>query len=288
MKKYVLQGASKLLYVLHTYPLTALGTLFFLGMLLIMGNVLYLSNRINQEMAKEYAGLYMRSLDKFRVMYSAQVVKRVASKGIQALPDYREHEGAIPFPATFSIELSEHISDMQRGIKARLYSGDPFPWRTDGWPHDAYERDALKALKQNPHQTFSRFEHVRGKWSLRASQAVPLEASCVGCHHEHPLSPRRDWKEGDVRGVQEIIIPLNVDWKTAVRSGILETSALMVTLTVMGLGILALVLNKLRRSLGLLEEINTALQRFVPNEFLNFLKRESIVDVQLRIISNTR
>ena len=29
---------------------------------------------------------------------------------------------------------------------------------------------------------------------------------CVGCHNSHPESPKRDWKVGDVRGIQEIII----------------------------------------------------------------------------------
>ena len=29
---------------------------------------------------------------------------------------------------------------------------------------------------------------------------------CVSCHNSHPDSPKRDWKVGDVRGIQEISV----------------------------------------------------------------------------------
>jgi class 3 adenylate cyclase len=33
-----------------------------------------------------------------------------------------------------------------------------------------------------------------------------MGAACVACHNLHPESPKRDWKVGDVRGIQEITI----------------------------------------------------------------------------------
>jgi class 3 adenylate cyclase len=33
-----------------------------------------------------------------------------------------------------------------------------------------------------------------------------MGAACVACHNSHPESPKRDWKIGDVRGIQEITI----------------------------------------------------------------------------------
>ena len=30
--------------------------------------------------------------------------------------------------------------------------------------------------------------------------------ACVSCHNSHPESPKRDWKVGDVRGIQELSI----------------------------------------------------------------------------------
>ena len=38
-----------------------------------------------------------------------------------------------------------------------------------------------------------------------------MQRSCVECHNCHPQSPRRDWQDGDVRGVLEIICPLDKD-----------------------------------------------------------------------------
>jgi adenylate cyclase len=38
-----------------------------------------------------------------------------------------------------------------------------------------------------------------------------MERSCVECHNSHPQSPRKDWQVGDVRGVLEIIRPLDKD-----------------------------------------------------------------------------
>jgi adenylate cyclase len=35
---------------------------------------------------------------------------------------------------------------------------------------------------------------------------VVMGAACVNCHNAHPESPKRDWKVGDVRGIQEVII----------------------------------------------------------------------------------
>ena len=37
-------------------------------------------------------------------------------------------------------------------------------------------------------------------------QPVVMGAACVDCHNAHPESPKHDWKVGDVRGIQEVII----------------------------------------------------------------------------------
>jgi hypothetical protein len=38
-----------------------------------------------------------------------------------------------------------------------------------------------------------------------------MKRTCVECHNTHPKSPRKDWQEGDVRGVLVIIRPLDKD-----------------------------------------------------------------------------
>ena len=41
---------------------------------------------------------------------------------------------------------------------------------------------------------------------MRLAAPVLMGAACVNCHNAHPESPKRDWKVGDVRGIQEVII----------------------------------------------------------------------------------
>ena len=42
--------------------------------------------------------------------------------------------------------------------------------------------------------------------SVRLVAPVIMGAACVGCHNAHPESPKKDWKVGDVRGIQEVAI----------------------------------------------------------------------------------
>ena len=286
---------SRLLLILHQYPLWALGTLFVFGMLTILLNLYYLANQISESMAIQHATVYTDSLGIFRTFYSAEVVARVKPKGIQLSPNYKNQDGAIPFPATLSIELSKALSQSQNGSQARLFSKYPFPWRQlEGGPHDAFEIQALQYAEHNPTRPFIRFEPVQGRFSLRFAKPVVMKASCIGCHNNLSDSPKKDWKIGDVRGVQEVILPLGqVEGK--IQQGLLKTLIIMTLITLIILGLLALVIKELRKSLfqvsTLAEETkqinkelaktNLAYRRFLPYEFLTALKKESIINVQL-------
>jgi class 3 adenylate cyclase len=41
---------------------------------------------------------------------------------------------------------------------------------------------------------------------VRLISPVIMGTACVNCHNTHPQSPKRDWKVGDVRGIQEVSI----------------------------------------------------------------------------------
>ncbi len=89
--------------------------------------------------------------------------------------------------------------------------GGIFPWRTDGGPRDNFERRALQALRKNPSGPYHEFVDFAGRASLRFATARLMEESCLNCHNSHQASPKRDWEIGDVRGVLEIIRPLDRD-----------------------------------------------------------------------------
>jgi adenylate cyclase len=83
--------------------------------------------------------------------------------------------------------------------------------RTNGGPHDAFEREALEQLRIAPDQPIERFEPFQGRPALRFAKARRMSDACVRCHNAHTQSPKRDWKIGDLGGVLEIIRPLDQD-----------------------------------------------------------------------------
>jgi hypothetical protein len=59
-----------------------------------------------------------------------------------------------------------------------------------------------------------------------------MQRTCVECHNTHPQSPRKDWREGDVRGVLVIIRPLG---KEEARVGEALRLALLLSAVVSGM-----------------------------------------------------
>ena len=92
---------------------------------------------------------------------------------------------------------------------------------------------------------------------------------------------------GDVRGVRKITVPLKTTWATVLDE--LGMTSLLMLGGFLGLGLLlASVLRDLRTASQLahsvnldLEETNTKLERFVPNEYFKFLGKDSIKEVNL-------
>ena len=142
-----------------------------------------------------------------RAYYGANVVGRVlASPGTtKVVHNYQDIPGAIPIPATLSLELGKVISEQQNNIIYRFVSDYPFKNRP---PHalDPFETDALTALRQNSNQQLAQVSAMVFSDQVRLIAPVIKGEACVSCHNSHPESPKTDWKVGDVRGIQEIAI----------------------------------------------------------------------------------
>lgn len=192
-------------------------TLFFLSASLAFCGVMtliYVSNMsmglIENKSVRDAARL-AKTIDEFRTLYTSEVVERVRSKGVAVTHDYYLHPGAIPLPATLSLKLAQAISDREQGQFVRLYSEYPFPWRKhEGGPKDDFEREALIQLKKNPEAPFYRLEKLNQRTTMRFAVADRMRPACINCHAVHPDSPKRDWKLGDVRGVLEIALPIEL------------------------------------------------------------------------------
>src|SRR5439155_6039306 len=96
---------------------------------------------------------------------------------------------------------------------------------------------------------FYRFEEMQGRPSLRYARAQRMQQTCVQCHNGHPDSTKKDWKEGEVVGVLEIIRPLDRDTARA-REGLRYTLVLMAIIcgSLLGLSVLVLLAANRRRA----------------------------------------
>ncbi|CAN0472303.1 unnamed protein product, partial [Discosporangium mesarthrocarpum] len=151
---------------------------------------------------------YSAAVSSLRDYYSSEVVPRARAAGVIATHDYRTIEDAIPLPATLTIELGEKASQHTSGGEFRLFSEDPFPWRLNGGPRDETERAMVDALVDGDASEFTVIEDADGRQFLRYATPVLMKESCIGCHNNHPQTPRGGWAVGDVRGVQSVRLPL--------------------------------------------------------------------------------
>jgi PAS domain S-box-containing protein len=227
--------------------------LFSLAMVGLLWQMLSLSEDLARGLVLQGTELQSVVLEEIRKYYSSEIVARVGHiDGVEVTHDYRTKNNAIPLPATMSIELGKRIGERVPGFQIKLYSNYPFPWRNNGGPHDVFEQEAIDWLRQHPDQPYYRFEQVGSNWRLRYAKADIMQASCVECHNSHPASPKRDWREGDVRGVLEVVRPIS-ESLSLVR-GQMQTSVALIGLTgVLGLCGLTFATFKIRRNAAMLE-----------------------------------
>ncbi len=183
-------------------PLVALAALSLLSARLVRANAL-------QSAAQQAELLEEANREYSRIVQRVEEAHFPVNKTVPPTP------GTVPLsiPATFLHDVGEQLGQTGRtGVQVRQYSDYPFPWRTDGGPRDDFERVALLRLRQSRgRETAHEFSEVNGQRVVRYAQARVMERSCVECHNTHPQSRRRDWQVGDVRGVLEIIRPLDRD-----------------------------------------------------------------------------
>jgi adenylate cyclase len=143
-----------------------------------------------------------------RSYYANNVVGRIQEvhgRDIKLAHNYEQIPGAIPIPATLSLELGRVISERQDNIVYRFVSDLPFKNRPPH-PMDDFELSALAKLRKSPSEEVTEIQRSGFNNTFRLVTPVIMAPACVTCHNSHPESPKTDWKIGDVRGIQEVII----------------------------------------------------------------------------------
>jgi len=187
--------------------------------------------RLNEQLVRstalEGAAQQAETLECLNDVYSEAVDRAMPKGKVLVTHDYATRKDSLPLPATLTIDLGKRISERsESGMQVRLYSDYPWKYRKDGGPEDDFEREALVRLRENPEEPVYTFEEYQGRPVLRYAVARRLRESCLGCHNKDTNSPKMDWKVGDVRGVVEIIRPLDRDEARA-KSGLRDTFILM-------------------------------------------------------------
>lgn len=185
-------------------------------MLLFVGAILTISalqfhflNTITRKIVLNDARIYARTLEEFRALYTSEVVLRARKSGIKISHNYQESETDLPLPVTLALRLSQRIREEKIGREATLYSPYPFPWRRlDGGLNEPFKKEAWAALSKNPSEAFWKLDSIAGHDVLRYATADRMRSACISCHNSHPDSPKKDWKVGDLRGVLEIVLPI--------------------------------------------------------------------------------
>jgi PAS domain S-box-containing protein len=245
--------------------LLLVATFFLLWYLFRQSSALY------NEMAIQGTELQAKAIEEFRQIYTSEVVDRLRNHGVEVTHDYANRKKVVPLPATLTIEIGKRFERDWPGAHVRLISEHPFPARKDR-VLDEFEREALRELSANPGKPFFRFEDYERRHSLRYAVADILESHCVECHYNHPDSPKRDWKVGDVRGVLEVIRPLDHNIARA-HSRLQWTMYLVVSsyaVGVVGLGLVARRLRRLTRKLRHAEVRTRAVVDHAADGILSF------------------
>jgi len=179
-----------------------------------------------------------------RAYYTEKVVVPVKKQHAMKINfDHADKDDTIPLPATMIHDLSKIISNSDSGMKLKLYSNYPFPNRASR-TLDQFGKDALANFDKGNHEPFSRAEKLDGKEVVRV--AIPdymVADACVNCHNTRADTPKNDWKLGDVRGVLEVIVPIE-DQIAASNNVIKITIAWIFLLEVLTFIMLFFVINK--------------------------------------------
>ncbi|WP_342363220.1 adenylate/guanylate cyclase domain-containing protein [Terrarubrum flagellatum] len=215
-----------------------------------------LSEQLLEQQARETG----RIIDNMRAFYATEVVDRVlkANGTIFTTHQFRTTPNSIPIPATLSIELGKAVSSQDGGVIYRFISDLPFAGRPPA-NLDDFEKDALAALRKDSSQPIVKTSGSILDREVRIASPIIMGQVCVTCHNRHPESPKRDWKVGDVRGIQEIAV------KQSIASNIFSFKYLLSYLALAGcVGVSVLALQ--RKQAGLIGSMNKELSE--SNNFL--------------------
>src|SRR5437867_6053553 len=230
--------------VFHRLSLSQHFVILGLVSLAIVGSILAVVSHTRSQTV-EQAGLatgraVANQVVTLRSFYTAEIASRAKKAGMQLGVDYVQQEGTLPLPATLVKALGESVAKEYPGTNVRLLSRYPFPHRAADSKLDAFQSQALAALEKDPKTPVHSVEDINGRLSVRYAVADVMKEGCVACDNSHPQPPKKDWQVGDVRGLVEVVVPVDQVDRSISRSAM--TIGALVVASFGALGLLLYVL----------------------------------------------
>lgn len=147
----------------------------------------------------------------FRRYYNLNIVGRL-QKGDHpptVTENYKDIRGAIPLPATMSIEVADLLTKKVTDSLFDFAFVSDHPFKGRNRPAlDAFQLEALTAFRAKPEleEYWRPVESNAFGSVIRLAIPVRMQKVCVECHNNHPDSTFRLWRVGDIRGVQDVTV----------------------------------------------------------------------------------
>ncbi len=135
----------------------------------------------------------------FRTVYSKTIVEKAEKVGVKPSEQWITEDHAIMLPAQFVKAAGAEIKSFDLGLIGLT------PVNPTNLPKTQAEAQALKKLAEDPDLKVVTFEDGNQFKGLAADYAI--DQACSDCHNNHPASPKRDFRQGDLMGA--IVVRLN-------------------------------------------------------------------------------
>ena len=162
-----------------------------LGAILVMAIAIPLTHAA--EFSRDAAARYILATAKaFRTVYAKQIIAQAAKSNVKPDENWTKDDHAIMLPAQFLKAAGSELKDFELSLIGLT------PIYKENLPKTKAEEEALKKLAANPTTGVLTFEDGNQFKGVAADLAIA--DSCASCHNAHPMSPKKDFKKGDLMG----------------------------------------------------------------------------------------
>jgi len=152
-------------------------------------------------------------MDSDRAVYTKKIVNRLVKKEkVIKASEHFEDDNALVLPAQmfrFGSELAMKRAEKMDDVNFSYTLQSLWPINKQNAPKTDAEKKGLKYVADNKGKNYYTTEKLGGVNYFTAIYAdTGVAPVCVSCHNDHPDTPKKDFKIGDVMGGVVIRIPV--------------------------------------------------------------------------------